>query len=258
MRPPVKITVATVTYNAVNVVERTLTSVATQDYPYVEHLIIDGNSHDGTLAIFQRYQEKNSRTNVPHEVNAISEPDKGIYDAMNKALKMATGDYVVFLNAGDTFHDSYVLSHIAHCAETNPAVIYGNTDIVAPDGTFIRHRRLTPPRELSWRSFLKGMLVCHQAFFVRCDIARNTYYNLRYRFSSDYDWCIRIMRIADRRKLEIKNAEIIISDYLDGGMTTQNHKRSLVERFRIMAIHYGIITTIFMHLWFIVRAIVKK
>ena len=78
---PVKITVATVTYNAVGVLQRTLDSVAAQNYAHVEHLIIDGNSHDGTLALFQHYQENNSRAGVIHEVNAISEPDKGIYDA---------------------------------------------------------------------------------------------------------------------------------------------------------------------------------
>ena len=83
---PVKITVATVTYNAVSVLQRTLDSVAAQNYAHVEHLIIDGNSHDGTLALFQHYQANNSRAGVIHEVNAISEPDRGIYDAMNKAL----------------------------------------------------------------------------------------------------------------------------------------------------------------------------
>ena len=139
-----------------------------------------------------------------------------------------------------------------------PAVIYGNTDIVDGEGRFVRHRRLAPPRRLTWHSFLHGMLVCHQAFFARCDIARTTPYNLRYRFSADYDWCIRIMRTAARRKLPMKNAGIIVADYLDGGMTTQNHRRSLMERFRVMAHHYGIITAAAMHLWFVARAVVKK
>ena len=255
---PVKITVATVTYNAVGVLQRTLDSVAAQDYAHVEHLIIDGNSHDGTLALFQHYQENNSRAGVIHEVNAISEPDKGIYDAMNKALAMATGDYIVFLNAGDVFHSPDVLTRIAAAAGGMPAVIYGNTDIVDGEGRFVRHRRLAPPRRLTWHSFLHGMLVCHQAFFARCDIARTIPYNLRYRFSADYDWCIRIMRTAARRKLPMKNAGIIVADYLDGGMTTQNHRRSLMERFRVMAHHYGIITAAAMHLWFVARAVVKK
>ena len=177
---------------------------------------------------------------------------------MNKALAMATGDYIVFLNAGDVFHSPDVLTRIAAAAGGMPAVIYGNTDIVDGEGRFVRHRRLAPPRRLTWHSFLHGMLVCHQAFFARCDIARTTPYNLRYRFSADYDWCIRIMRTAARRKLPMKNAGIIVADYLDGGMTTQNHRRSLMERFRVMAHHYGIITAAAMHLWFVARAVVKK
>ena len=139
---PVKITVATVTYNAVGVLQRTLDSVAAQNYAHVEHLIIDGNSHDGTLALFQHYQENNSRAGVIHEVNAISEPDRGIYDAMNKALAMATGDYIVFLNAGDVFHSPDVLTRIAAAAGGMPAVIYGNTDIVDVScATAALHRR---------------------------------------------------------------------------------------------------------------------
>ena len=255
---PVKITVATVTYNAVNVIDRTLASVAEQDYPYVEHIIVDGNSHDGTLTAFQRYQEHNSRASVRHEVNAVSEPDKGIYDAMNKALGMATGEYIVFLNAGDVFHSPRVLSNIAACAVERPAVIYGNTDIVDNEGRFIRHRRLAPPARLSWRSFIHGMLVCHQSFFARCDIARHTHYNLKYHFSADYDWCIRIMRKAARRKSEIKNAGIIVANYLNEGMTTKNHRRSLMERFNVMAHHYGIVVAAAMHAWFIMRAAMKK
>ena len=114
--PPLKITVATVTYNAAALIERTIASVESQDYPYVEHVIVDGNSQDDTLAAVHHYQERNSLAKVPHEVACLSEPDHGLYDAMNKALDMATGDYIVFLNAGDTLHDAATLSKIAATA----------------------------------------------------------------------------------------------------------------------------------------------
>ena len=257
MNNPVKITVATVTYNAADVIARTLSSVEQQDYPYVEHLIIDGNSHDGTLAEFLHYQERNARE-ARHEVNAVSEPDKGIYDAMNKALAMATGDYIVFLNAGDKFHDEKVLSHIAACASGDTGVIYGDTDIVDFNGNFIRHRRLSPPEHLTSRSFLSGMLVCHQAFFARTDIARNIKYNLNYSFSADYDWCIRIMRRAERMKRTLVNSHTIVADYLDGGTTVKNHRKSLVERFAVMSHRYGLFHAAAMHLWFILRTFTKK
>ncbi|MBS7408824.1 MAG: glycosyltransferase [Prevotellamassilia sp.] len=260
--PPLKITVATVTYNAAELIEKTIASVEKQDYPHVEHLIIDGNSQDKTLEAVHHYQERNSIAGVPHEVNCLSEPDHGLYDAMNKAIDMATGDYIVFLNAGDTFHENTTLSKIAAAAErygeTHPAVIYGHTDIVDGEGNFLRHRRLSPPQRLTWRSFASGMLVCHQAFYARTDLAKANPYNLKYRFSADFDWCIRIMREAKRKKLPLANAQIVVADYLNEGMTTKNHKASLRERFNIMTHHYGIFITLFQHLWFVVRNVVKK
>lgn len=151
--PPLKITVATVTYNAAAQIGRTIASVEAQDYPHVEHLIIDGNSQDDTLAAVHHYQERNSVAPVQHEINCLSEPDDGLYDAMNKALDMATGDYIVFLNAGDTLHSPTTLSHVAAVARQAkterrgklPAVIYGDTDLVDSEGRFLRHRRLSPP-----------------------------------------------------------------------------------------------------------------
>lgn len=257
MTKPVKFTVATVTYNAAEVIKRTLDSVEEQDYPYVEHIIVDGNSHDGTIAEFMHYQERNARE-ARHEVYAVSEPDKGIYDAMNKALKMATGDFIVFLNAGDRFHSPDVLSRIAAHAGKDTGVVYGDTDIVDSDGRFLRHRRLSPPERLTSRSFLNGMLVCHQAFFASTEIAHKVNYNLRYRFSADYDWCIRIMRRAERMKRKLVNSGITVADYLDGGMTVKNHRKSLLERFMVMARRYGIIRATAMHVWFAVRAVIKK
>ena len=257
MTEKIKFTVATVTYNAANVIKRTLDSVEEQDYPYVEHLMIDGNSHDGTVAEFRHYQERNARE-ARHEVNAVSEPDKGIYDAMNKALAMATGDFIIFLNAGDRFHSADVLSRIAACVGADTGVVYGDTDIVDADGAFIRHRRLSPPRRLTSRSFLNGMVVCHQAFFARLSIARKVNYNMRYRFSADYDWCIRVMRRAERAKMKLVNSGIVVADYLDGGMTVKNHRKSLIERYEVMARRYGLIRATAMHVWFMIRAVIKK
>lgn len=258
MNKPVKFTVATVTYNAAAVIERTLRSVEQQTYPYVEHIMVDGNSHDGTVAQFMHYQERNARDATSHEVCAVSEPDRGIYDAMNKAIAMATGDFIVFLNAGDKFHSPDTLARVAACIGPDTGVVYGDTDIVDDQGNFIRHRRLAAPRRLTSRSFLSGMLVCHQAFFARTDVARKVSYNLRYRFSADYDWCIRVMRRAERMKLKLVNANTIVADFLSGGTTAKNHRKSLWERFEVMARRYGIVSAIAMHLWFVVRALVKK
>lgn len=251
----IKITVATVIWNPGLLLQRTLDSVMEQDYDNIEHVIVDGRSKDNTMILLHQYQERNSLRAVRREINMLSEPDNGLYDAMNKAINMATGDYIVFLNAGDKFHSPYVLSEVAKCAESQPAVIYGNTDIVDDDGTFLYRRRLQPPPQLHWRSFRQGMLVCHQAFFARTDIAKENLYNLKYRYSADFDWCIRIMKTAERLGLPMVNAGIVVADYLEEGMTTANHRKSLFERFRIMAVHYGFLSTVWRHLYFVWRSV---
>ena len=256
-----KISIATVTYNAADHIERTIESLEDQDYEHVEHVIIDGNSQDRTLEIVQHYLERNSHAEHPHEIVCRSEPDEGLYDAMNKALDLASGDYILFLNAGDTLASSHTLSEIAALAESQPGVIYGDTDIVDEGGNFIRHRRLTPPEKLTWKSFRSGMLVCHQAFYARMDLAKETkYQDEKYRYSADFDWCVRVMKLAAQRKLELKNAHAVVAKYLDleDALTNQHHQASLRERYRIMVRHYGFISTSLRHLWFVLRQFTKR
>ena len=258
------ITIATVTYNAAHTLERTLRSVASQDYPRIEHLIIDGCSTDSTLSLVQRYVAENTRTAHPHHIRLVCEHDNGLYDAMNKAILNASGEYIVFLNAGDCLHSTATISQAVGRAEwqrgdtRNPAVLYGETDLVDDEGHFLRHRRLAAPARLSSRSFLGGMLVCHQSFYARTDLARQTLYDLRYRFSADYDWCIRLMRLAERRRLQMVDTGVVLTDYLSEGMTTRHHKASLLERLRIMAHHYGWARALVAHAWFVLRAAVRK
>lgn len=257
-----KITIATVTYNASALIERTIKSVEAQRYPAVEHLIVDGNSHDDTLTLVHHYQERNSRAEVRHEIVCRSEPDEGLYDAMNKAIDMATGQYILFLNAGDTLPTPDTLTHVAEAlmkahAESDagawPAVAYGDTTLVDGQGHVIGPRRLRPPHQLTWRSFKNGMLVCHQAFYANVTLARLYHYDRRYRFSADFDWCIRIMRHAARHHLPIVNVGEVTALYLNEGLTTRHHKASLKERFRIMVRHYGLVTTLLQHAKFALR-----
>lgn len=253
--------IITCTYNAESVLQRTLDSVLEQTYSHVEHIIVDGASTDATLDRVEAYNQKSDAEDWCHEVRVKSEPDRGLYDAMNKGIQRATGQYVLFLNAGDTFPSADTLELVAESVgegEEPPAVLYGDTDVVDDEGRFLRHRRLSPPRRLTWRSFMKGMLVCHQAFYARTDLAKATPYDLHYRFSADVDWCIRIMRLARRRRLPMRNVGAVVVNFLDGGMTTTNHRASLKERFHVMAHHYGFVPTVLMHAWFVVRSLFKK
>jgi len=259
----IRFTIATVTFNAAATIERTLQSVSAQTYEAVEHIIVDGCSTDATMTAIQRYVERNTDQRHPHSIVLIREPDNGLYDAMNKAIVQAKGDYIVFLNAGDKFHSPTVLAEIAEQLQRYnsarlPAVVYGETDLVDEQGNFLRHRRLSAPEQLSSKSFLSGMLVCHQSFYARTELARLTPYDLTYRFSADYDWCVRILRRAEKRELRIHNSKLILTDYLSEGLTTRNHRRSLMERFRIMSRHYGWFRAVGAHAWFVVRAVVKK
>lgn len=246
--------IITCTYNAAQTLERTLKSVAGQTYPHIEHIIIDGASKDNTLEIIKNCQ----LPTINYQL--VSEPDKGLYDAMNKGLQCATGDYVWFLNAGDVFHDATTIEQIAKQIHSQfstfnyqlPDVIYGETDMVDNEGKFIAHRRLKAPKKLTWKSFKMGMLVCHQSFVVKRESA--PLYDLHYRFSADFEWCIRCMKAAKT----IHNTHRVLADYLTEGMTTANRKASLKERFSIMSRYYGYVPTLLRHLWFAVRFYVSK
>lgn len=241
-----KFSIITVTYNAGATLEDTIQSVITQSYKNLEYIIVDGGSKDRTLDIIRQY-----RTHI-HTV--VSEPDRGLYDAMNKGTRLATGDYICFLNAGDELHEDDTLLMMVHSITGNvlPDVLYGETAIVDEEGHFLRMRRLSAPEHLTWKSFRKGMLVCHQAFFARRDLVEP--FDLSYRFSADFDWCIRIMK----KSQTLHNTHLTLIDYLNEGMTTRNHKASLKERFRIMCKYYGYFPTILRHLGFAIRAVVKR
>ena len=239
------ITIATVTYNAEATLRRTLTSVASQDYARIEHLIIDGCSTDHTLSLVQRYVEENQSR---HNIRLICEPDSGLYDAMNKALLAAT----------DTISAIVQQTQWMKGGHRHPAILYGDTHIVDAEGNFLRRRRLTPPENLTPDTFRDGMRVCHQSFYVRTDLAKQEPYDLSFRYSADFDWCIRLLRRANRRRLRIVNTGLVLTDYLNEGMTTSNQRASLIERFRIMAHYYGWLPTVMRHFWFIIRAIIKR
>lgn len=236
---PIKISIITVCYNASHTIRRTLESISAQTYEHIEYIVIDGASKDNTLQLV---------TELAPQAHVYSEPDNGIYDAMNKGLGIATGDYVWFMNAGDALPNNHTVSDVVmriRGHEILPDVIYGDCELIDDQGVSQGLRRLRPPHELSWRSFVGGMLVCHQSFVARRELCPQ--YDMRYRFSSDVDWCIRVMKMS-RHYLRLDEP---LSLYLMEGTTTANHRRSLLERFAVMRRHYGLIPTIFAHIGFV-------
>ena len=238
--------IITVTYNASRWLERTIRSVISQSYSNIEYIIVDGNSSDGTLDIIKKYQ-----TSVTHW---MSEPDRGLYDAMNKGMKLASGDYVWFLNAGDTLYSETVVQDMVNAVGGGnlPDILYGETLIADSEGNPLAMRRLKAPEKLSWKSFDMGMLVCHQSFLVRRAIAEP--YDMQYRFTADYDWCIRCLKKADR----VFNTHLILSRFLEAGLSATNRKEALKERYRIMCENYGKLPTQIRHVWFALRFYTAK
>ncbi|WP_443936918.1 glycosyltransferase family 2 protein [Pedobacter sp. MW01-1-1] len=228
-----KLTVITIVYNNVRDIERTIQSVINQTYQDIEYIVIDGASTDGTLAIVNRYRDKISKI--------VSEPDRGIYDAMNKGLALATGDYVLFMNSGDEIYDVKTVEKVFGTAE-GADIYYGETEMYNDDWESLGRRRHAVPDEFSWTSFRYGMNVSHQAIYIKRSLT--TPYDLSYKYSSDIDWIIK----AAKKSIKIVNVNQYVAKYLVGGMSKKKHRESLMERFAIFSKHYGFFSNVFCHL----------
>jgi glycosyltransferase involved in cell wall biosynthesis len=238
------VSVITITYNNASGLAKTLASIAAQDYPKLEQIVVDGGSKDNTLAVMTEYAHLIKRS--------VSEPDKGIYDAMNKGMAMASGEFLWFLNAGDVAHSPTVLTQIftLPIAKTPTDewydVYYGEAinvnESYEPSGT---PRRKALPAKLTHRSMSYGMVVCHQSMIVRRRIA--PLYDLQYKYSGDVDWAIRLLR----RTESVCNTGLVIADFLEGGVSTARRKASLLERFAILRKHFGLPLTVWRHAGFV-------
>ncbi|MGV3764439.1 glycosyltransferase family 2 protein [Parapedobacter sp.] len=227
------LTVITVVYNNAADIERTLLSVINQTYPHIEYVVIDGGSTDGTAGIIRKYAGQIARF--------ISEPDGGIYDAMNKGLALATGDYVLFMNSGDEIYATDTVAAVFATAP-NADIYYGETEMFDASWQSLGLRRHAIPERFHWKSFRYGMNISHQAIYIRRGIVGQ--YDLRYQLSSDIDWVIRAAKAANKAV----NTRRIVAKYLVGGMSKKRHWQSLKERFRIFSKHYGLLPNVFNHI----------
>lgn len=226
------LSVITVVYNNASDIERTIKSVINQSYSPIEYLIIDGASTDGTLAVIESYQTKISKL--------VSEKDEGIYDAMNKGLALATGDYVLFMNSGDEIYETDTVEKV-FASKAHADIYYGETEMLNANLQSEGTRRHKAPKELTLASFRYGMCVSHQAIYIKKSITEP--YNPKYQLSADIDWILNALTKAKT----VVNVDFYVAKYLMGGMSKQKHLQSLKERFKIFSHYFGTLPNIFNH-----------
>jgi glycosyltransferase involved in cell wall biosynthesis len=243
---PPFLSIITVVYNNLPGLIHTFESVKSQSCTDYEWIVIDGGSTDGTKEWLSDI--------VVDGIQYISEKDAGLYDAMNKGLIRATGDFVWFVNSGDSIYAIDTIKLLKDHS-LNQDVLYGETMLV--DDSYnkigIRSEKTTRvlPKKMTRFSLIKGMIVCHQSFIPRRNIT--TMYNLTYRFSADIDWVISCLEKANT----IHNCESILSNYLVGGLSAQNQKAGWKERWKIYVDHYGFLYTFVAHIYIGIRYIWK-
>jgi len=246
---PVSFSIITVVFNGEKLLRDTMESVRIQSWPHIEYIIVDGASSDGTMDIVREYAASMPR------LTWISEKDRGLYDAMNKGLQMATGDFVQFLNCGDCLHNADTIESLARSITPDTDLVFGDTMLVddhrQPAGLMSELSTRKLPEKLNWQQYLGGMLVVHQSFIPRRSLAPDYIQN---NLCADYDWCIRILK----NSRSIVNTGVIITDYLMGGMSKKRHRQSLLDRFSVMKSHFGLTRTLVAHAWIVVRAVLHR
>jgi len=229
-----KISIITVVFNSRDLLEKTIKSIISQSVKNYEIVIIDGGSTDGTLDIIKKYEN-----NIQYWK---SESDSGIYDAMNKGLKAAKGDYIWFLNAGDEIYSNDTICNLKKLS-IYPDVFYGDVEYIDSEGNNLGTRKLKkPPENFHWRHLLKGMVVSHQSFIIKRE--KSEYYNLDYKYCADIDWMINSMKICS----DVFDTKMILSKFLVGGYSKRNIIKSNRERYKILRKNFDFFPVIGSHI----------
>lgn len=207
-----KVSIITACYNAARTIEDTLRSVAAQTHPEIEHIIVDGLSTDGTMAVVEHFRRSHARI--------LSEPDRGIYDAMNKGIALSSGDIVGFLNADDVYADSTAVAAIVE-AFANPEVDACHADLVYVDGRDpSRIVRYWKSRDYEYGLFRTGWMPAHPTFFVRRRIfEKYGMFDLGYSLQSDFDLTLRFLEVHRIRSVYIPR---VLTRMRTGGVTNKS------------------------------------
>ena len=236
-----KITVITVTYNSAKTLRRTLESVKAQDHPDIEHIIVDGASTDGTVDLIKKSCALARSDDSQTSYKWISEPDKGMYDAINKGIKMATGDVIGILNSDDCYSDETILSQVANAfSDDELEAIYGDIRFVQKHQG--KTQRYYSAKRFHPGKFAWGYMPPHPSFYAR----KATYeklggYQTDYTIAADYELLIRFLYT---NKIKAKYLPLLMVDMLPGGLSNQSWKsRWLLNKEIVRACHENGIQT---------------
>lgn len=225
-------TVVTITYNAESCVKKTIESIASQVYTGFEYLIIDGQSSDKTLYIAEKYQKDFNTKKISYKI--ISESDKGIFDAMNKGISNACGEWIIFMNAGDMFYSDEVFGDIKKWISSNVSdddmILYGDT-VVESNGFYQKRK----PGEIDKLVWMQPFY--HQSVFVRTELMKNTMFDTQYRIAGDYDLFLKFYL----KKLKFCYIPITVSIFGLDGVSETNHKERRTEHLKVR-INNGVCT----------------
>jgi len=214
-----KISIITVCFNSDKTIRDTIQSVLTQDYPSIEYIIVDGGSNDDTLDIIREY---------PTCVDSIiSESDKGIYDAMNKGIQLATGDVIGILNSDDFFENSKVISDVINQFESNPesSLVFGDVVLVQASNTHKIIRFYNSEKFRTWKLRFGWMPPHPASFFKRSAYMQVGTYSLDYKIASDYELFIRMLMV---HKLPYSRINKVLVRMRAGGISTLGIKNSIL------------------------------
>ena len=235
------LSIITVVFNGEKYLEQTIISVIDQTYENIEYIVLDGASSDMTIEIIKRYE---------NDITVWkSEKDNGIYDAMNKGIDLATGDFIWFLNAGDVIYENLTVEKIFENYNNKIDVLYGQMQLINEDGLDVSIFKV--PKSLTYRDFMYGMAVSHQAIIIKKELI--SYYNLNYKVVSDHDWIISALK----KSKNIIKVDLVFSKYLLGGFSDKNFYTGWNERLIIMKKQYNRFAYILNLLYFI-KAISRK
>jgi len=216
----VTVSIITVCLNASGVIETAIESVRSQTYPDIEHIVIDGGSTDGTLDIIEKYIDSISYF--------VSEPDRGIYNAMNKGIDAATGDIIFFLNSDDRFFDDGVVKDIADVFNSSPDIdiVFGNQIFV-----YARNRILKKQSFEVMRHQLAKTTILHQSLFTRRKVFGSTNgFSENYQIVSDYEWVIKAFLIHKFRYFYVDRTICVVSGQGISSTTDFEKERITVMR----------------------------